>query len=258
MNVLSLGAGVQSSTLLLMADSDEIPEKLDAAIFADTGWEPRAVYEHLEWLERTVSIPIVRVSVGNILDDTLAGRLPRADGQNKRFATMPFHLRNLDGEPAMLRRQCTNEYKVRPIRAWIARRQTDLWLGISLDECHRMKPSGVKYIANRYPLIEHRMTRHDCLRWLSARGFPIPPKSACVGCPFHGDAYWRGLRSESPEEWQAAVRFDASIRNAPQRVTGTIYVHRSLQPLDEVDLRTPGDYGQQELFGQECEGICGV
>lgn len=38
MRILSLGAGVQSSTLALMAEHGEI-EKPDYAIFADTGWE---------------------------------------------------------------------------------------------------------------------------------------------------------------------------------------------------------------------------
>ena len=51
--VLSLGAGVRSSTVLLMSYHGELP-LLDAAIFADTQWEPKAVYEHLEWLKQEV------------------------------------------------------------------------------------------------------------------------------------------------------------------------------------------------------------
>ena len=39
--ILSLGAGVQSSTMALMADQGAFGDKPDAAIFADTGWEPR-------------------------------------------------------------------------------------------------------------------------------------------------------------------------------------------------------------------------
>ena len=50
LNVLSLGAGVQSSTLLLMSLNGDMPP-LDYVIFADTGWEPRAVYDHLEKLK---------------------------------------------------------------------------------------------------------------------------------------------------------------------------------------------------------------
>jgi 3'-phosphoadenosine 5'-phosphosulfate sulfotransferase (PAPS reductase)/FAD synthetase len=48
LRVLSLGAGVQSTTLALMAAHGEI-EPPHCAIFADTGWEPRAVYDHLDW-----------------------------------------------------------------------------------------------------------------------------------------------------------------------------------------------------------------
>ncbi len=50
LRVLSLGAGVQSTTLALMIEKGEIP-MVDAAIFADTGAEPKAVYDHLDWLE---------------------------------------------------------------------------------------------------------------------------------------------------------------------------------------------------------------
>lgn len=49
-SVLSLGAGVQSTTLLLMACHGEFDEQPVEAIFADTGWEPAAVYRHLDWL----------------------------------------------------------------------------------------------------------------------------------------------------------------------------------------------------------------
>lgn len=47
LRILSLGAGVQSTTLALMAAHGEIGAMPDCAIFADTGWEPKAVYEHL-------------------------------------------------------------------------------------------------------------------------------------------------------------------------------------------------------------------
>lgn len=70
---LSLGAGVQSSTLLLLAMRGEIPT-FDAAIFADTGWEPAPVYAHLRRLQRLAApagIPVVQVSAGNIRRDAL-------------------------------------------------------------------------------------------------------------------------------------------------------------------------------------------
>ena len=54
LRILSLGAGVQSSTLALMIEKGEIP-MVDAAIFADTMGEPKAVYTHLNWLEKQLS-----------------------------------------------------------------------------------------------------------------------------------------------------------------------------------------------------------
>ena len=36
------------------------------------------------------------------------------------------------------------------------------------------------------------------------------------------------------------------------------WLHRSCVPLEEVDLSTEMDAGQLDMFGNECEGLCGV
>ncbi len=116
LEVLSLGAGVQSTTLLMLSAQGELP-KLDAAIFADTGWEPQVVYDHLDRLEKEVAIPagipIYRVGVGNIRNDAL--------DPGHRFASMPLYVKSPEGKRGMARRQCTAEYKVRPIKEQIRR-----------------------------------------------------------------------------------------------------------------------------------------
>ena len=63
--VISLGAGVQSSTMMFLA-FDGVIKDVDAAIFADTGNEPKAVYEYLDLLKKKVGskIPIYVVSKG--------------------------------------------------------------------------------------------------------------------------------------------------------------------------------------------------
>ena len=53
--ILSLGAGVQSTCVLLMSGRGELP-KLDCAVFSDTGWEPPEVYEHFAWLVKDVDL----------------------------------------------------------------------------------------------------------------------------------------------------------------------------------------------------------
>ena len=55
LRILSLGAGVQSSTLALMIEKGEIP-MVDAAIFADVKGEPKAVTDWLEYLKKHKSL----------------------------------------------------------------------------------------------------------------------------------------------------------------------------------------------------------
>ena len=57
LRVLSLGAGVQSSTLALMIHKGEIP-MVDCAIFADTQAEPPKVYDWLKFIKKTVNYAI--------------------------------------------------------------------------------------------------------------------------------------------------------------------------------------------------------
>lgn len=112
----------------------------------------------------------------------------------------------------------------------------------------------------RYPLLELGLTRADCLHWMAEQGYPVPPRSACIGCPFHSDEEWRDMRDHRPEEWADACSFDARIRNAGG-MRGETFLHRSCVPLAEVDLRTPEERGQLsfiEDWDHECEGMCGL
>jgi hypothetical protein len=268
MIVLSLGAGVQSSALLVMAARGELDAMPDFAVFSDTGWEPKAVYEHLDRLEKDFNhiIPIVRVSVGNIREDTLSGRLPRnlATSEGRRFATMPFHLWTGPNTKGMLRRQCTEEYKLKPLRRWLRAKMKErgekvctMLIGISRDESHRIKTSSLRYITNEYPLVDRGLKRSDCERILQEAGYAAV-KSACIGCPFKDAKRWRDT---DPDDMREAIEFDAAIRNLP-RIKGDVYLHPSLKPLSEVDFRSAEDHGQRTMFGDqfgnECEGMCGV
>ena len=245
----------------------------DCAIFADTQWEPKAVYDWLDWLETKLPFPVYRVTAGSIRENLLSN----TTGQ--RIAAVPWHMRLPNGDRAMGRRQCTSEYKIVPIERKVrellglAKGQrgpkeiaVEQWIGISLDEIQRMKDSSKHYIQHRWPLIEARMTRSDCLLWMERKGYPKPEKSSCIGCPYHSDQQWRELRDTMPDEWADAVLVDGIIRNGTPKQTmpdkpvmlGTQFMHRSLVPLDEVDLTTAADHGQQDMFNNECDGMCGV
>lgn len=267
LTVLSLGAGVQSTTVALMAAHGEITPMPDCAIFADTGWEPKAVYAHLRWLmsPNVLPFPVHVVGSRDLRENVLA-----SVNRNKApFASVPWFIRNKDTTDGMGRRQCTREYKIEPIakkqrellgyqpRQRIPSASAECWIGISLDEAFRVKPARNAWQTNRWPLIEKRMHRSDCLRWLERHGYPTPPKSSCIGCPFHSDQHWREMRDNAPLEWSDAVAVDSAIRHA-FRTKGEQYMHSSRKPLDQVDLSTAEDKGQLDLFNNECEGMCGV
>ena len=252
MRIISLGAGVQSTTLALLAHHGEI-EPPDYAVFADTGWEPKAVYKHLDWLESYLSFPVVRVSAGNLKDNLLG----KTKGQ--RFATVPLFTAN----GGMGLRQCTYDHKIRPIQRFCKPFSSKgnpviSQIGISTDEWARMKPSRVKYMKNTWPLIDElEMSRNDCMVWLKDKGHTVPPKSACLGCPYHNDAQWREIKTEYPEEFEETCKVDEAIR-VDDKFKFKRYMHRSLKSLRDVDFRTMEEMGQLNFFTDECEGMCGV
>lgn len=252
--VLSLGAGVQSSTLALMCAAGEI-EAPEIAIFADTQDEPKAVYAWLDWLETQLPFPIRRVSRGKLSTTALQVRSSAAG--NKYLKPMiPVYVDNA-GKKGMVARHCTKDFKVDPIMGAIrhirAGRNVIQYLGISFDELERMKPSKVPYIRNEYPLVERRLTRQHCLDWMQSHGFSEPPRSACIYCPFHSDAEWLRL---PPEEMAGAIAFEKEYQAAfaASNLDGVPYLHADRKPLDEVEF---SDSPQRD-FINECEGVCGV
>lgn len=270
--VISLGAGVQSSTMALMAARGEIRPMPDAAIFADTGWEPPAVYDYLAFLEDALPFPVYRVSAGNLRDDLMRAASSRHRSGKElasRVASPPLFSRKDDGsQMGMLPRQCTTGYKIEPLtkkqrellgyapRKRIPANSIEVWIGISLDEMQRIKESSDCWAVHRWPLIERRMTRRDCLAWYEGTNYPRPPRSACIGCPYKSNAEWRAVRND-PALWADAVEVDTAIREGLRKTRDHLYLHRQCVPLDEVDLSTPEERGQVSWL-DECEGMCGV
>jgi len=115
LNILSLGAGVQSSTMALMAAKGEIRPMPEAAIFADTQVEPKAVYEWLDWLEKQLPFPVHRVTAGNLWEESIKLRLSKTSGQVYVKTLIPAYIDKGEGKKGLLGRKCTADYKVREI-----------------------------------------------------------------------------------------------------------------------------------------------
>ena len=256
LRVISLGAGVQSSTMFLRSCRGELP-RADVAIFADTQAEPKAVYNYLRLLKdigKRHGIPVETVTAGDLFKAVVAP---------ETFAPIPFFsTRNGLHTVGMARRQCSHQYKLRPIRKWIrdllrerGGERVEMMIGISLDEVGRMKPSGVKYIENTYPLIYiDRWTRGDCLAWLKDH-YPMPPRSACSFCPYRSDREWEQIKLHDRDAWAQALSVDRALRDRPG---GKGYLHRQARPLDLIDFRDAPGQMELDLFTNECEGMCGT
>lgn len=266
--VLSFGAGVQSTTLLRMAIAGEI-EPVQHIIFSDTGWEPAGVYEHMRNMRNVAEkagIEFHVVSHGNIRTDMF--------DEHAHFTSMPVFVIGKEGERAIGRRQCTNEYKLKPLLkkqreiAGLKPRQRSkehlitTLIGISWDESQRMRDPAFPWIRNEYPLVDRRITRNDCMQYHEKLGLPKPPRSACIGCPYHSNREWREMKLNDPTSWDDAVFVDEQLRSHPvvseRLFQGRAFLHEHRIPLSQVDLSNEEDRGQLSLFGGECEGMCGV
>ena len=260
--------------MCLMAEQGHFGDKPDCAIFADTGWEPKSVYENIDWLKSQVTFPIIEASNGrNLRDDVVDG----VNAQGQAWLTLPAYLADHDGEPAGINwRQCTKNYKldpihkalqkklgVRPRQVLSAETNVEMWLGITTDESLRVKPSRNWWINHRYPLIDDMpMTRDECLEWFR-ENYPRRnlTRSACVGCPFRSSESWLQVRQSEPELFADAVRIDELLRspdhNAGRMFHKRAYLHHRRIPLAEaLDL----DIQDREAnaFINECEGHCGL
>jgi hypothetical protein len=266
LRVLSFGGGVQSSTLVYMMIDGLLPW-VDAIIYAETGDDGGVTDAHINVMEGLIrsasnECQFLRVSNGRKLSDDIRRR---ADNDAGRFVAAPFYAAG----GGQARRQCTREFKIEPLekaqrkllgyepRQIIPPGSAEVWIGFSTDEVVRAGAAFARWSVNRFPLLEQRMSRRDCINWINEKGFPMPPRSACVFCPFRTAADWRSLKANDPEGFETACEIDRLLRETNEgRMKEKLYVHRSLKPLSEVDFSTAEEQGQGML--NICEAGCGV
>ena len=281
--VHSNGMGQQSVALYLLSSLGHIP-RFDYSVFVDPGAEDpetNRYYEYLKrWGRKNKGVQLIRVQEKNIENDLFSSK----NSTGERFVSIPAFTKNRDGSTGILRRQCTEEYKIEVINKFVRQRLYKLkpkqWLpnghtwvmGITLEEMHRISNPRDSRSLKLYPFLStqttktsrefvkgydfcFQWTRSNCTSLIASLGLKIPPKSACYFCPYKGNQEWKDLKANNPDFFDKAVELDRSIRDSSQRgIKQPIYLHRSCVPLDQVDFDsqlTLNDFG--------CEsGMCGV
>lgn len=190
--------------------------------------------------------------------ETLYQRLTRPDS---RSIDIPVKMSN--GAPG--NRACTADFKIKVVDRWLREHgakieNAQVGIGISLDEFQRMKPNldpaTRDWKENKFPLIELRMTRQDCIKIIQKAGLPVPPKSSCYFCPFHPLARWQEMRVTEPELFQKSCELE-TMMNERRIALGKdkVWFSNKLKPLEKVTT----DLEQKSLFEDEigCDsGYC--
>jgi hypothetical protein len=238
--IISLGLGVQSTALYYMSSMGELP-RLDMAIFADTGAEKEATLEYLDylldWQKKNDGIPIYIANYINLYKDL----------QISKMTIIPAFYEDKDGKTGMLRRRCTSNYKIKQINkkyrevSGIGRKnypKTEVWIGISYEEKHRMNVPKEKWKTHVYPFCGYSINsngktekldlglikkRSMIYEWYEKHKLPIPVKSSCVFCPFMSDFNFQTLKKESPNDFKIACEIDEIIyKKDKSRIHGTL------------------------------------
>jgi hypothetical protein len=208
----------------------------DHVVIADTGREAQATWDYMTaHVEPLLGRKIIVAGHEMATVDLRSG--------NGDFL-MPFFTAS-----GKLPTFCSTEWKRRVVHRKLRElgvKSCRLWIGISVDEVARAKPSGVGWIEHRFPLLmDFPMRRVECLTLVRKAGLPEPPRSSCWCCPHRQNDEWRSLPAE---EFKKAVALEAEIR----AVDPELFLHRDRVPLSEVALEAPKE---ANLFG-ECDGYC--
>ena len=161
-HILSFGGGVNSVALMVLLLREGLP--LDEALFADTGREVPETYDYLSIAQDYLGnygVPLTIVS-------KRGGSLYETAWDRRVF-------------PSTIWRWSTRDFKIAPILRHYRSLDSHVnqYLAIAWDEVHRMKDSRVDYVTNLYPLIDHRLTRADCVAIIEGEQLPVPQGSSC-------------------------------------------------------------------------------
>jgi hypothetical protein len=148
---IAFGAGQCSSVLPFILDD------YDLIIFADTGWELPLTYEWVKIVEK--SFPEKFIWIKTNMPNTIKHHPPI----------------------------CTKKFKVEPIRRYLRSikvKKAIKYLGMTYEEKDRITENSVKWVKHEYPLIDLKITRKDCQKYLLDNFGVVPPRSGCTICKY--------------------------------------------------------------------------
>jgi len=272
MKILSCGAGMQSTALALMSCekkmlmakmsrrnvqgqlslfSDEpYPEVpiYDCIIFCNLGYEAPWVYRQVDFIRRACAraeIPFVVLDT-HLYDDYIS------NFGKSRVVSVPFWTIGEDGRKAKLRRNCTIDKKILAIQKYVrwellgyAKGQHlkaediqghEMHIGFSWEERRRMFDSYNPMFVNRFPLVDMGAERPDNYKYILEKWGLETRASACCICPFHQNYFFKFLKENHEEEYNAVVRLDALLEEKQPLtpIRSEMFISRSRKRIIEL------------------------
>ena len=233
--ILNYGGGTQTVAMCILVVRGILPRP-DAIIAADTGREMPTTWEYANAHMRPL------LEKHGIELHIASHDLATLDLYDKHGSTlMPVYTKT-----GKTRTFCSGEWKARVVRRY-ARRVLNLptpitnWIGFSLDEARRVKGDD----GRKYPLLDLKLTRNDCLEIITGEGLPIPPKSRCWMCPNQTNDQWLEVYNNK-ELWTNAVNLDEELRAGFDM--HEIFLHKERIPLQLVKLDTTNSASEPSAF----------
>lgn len=214
-NVLSLGAGVNSTALLILKTQGKVD--FDLAVFSDTGAENPETYQYIEevikpfCLKHGIALEIIKREGKNLYEESLEKKII----------------------PTRIFRSCTDKFKTRVLRKFVMTKFPDaivhFLIGIDAGEQNRAKQD----CGNFFPLIELNIDRKECERIIRDAGLPIPKKSGCFFCPFTPKNGWLNLLKNHPSLYEKAEELEKNGQRYPEMTLTNIPLERVRKSIED-------------------------
>ena len=241
---ISYGGGVQSTALIILAVQGKIPP-VQAALFSNVGDDSehpatnKYVREIMTPWAASHGLPVIELhrTLKTGETQTLWQRIMDYQGDKLRE---PIPVYGWSGAP--MSRSCTADHKIRVLAKYVKsvtpkeQWPIEMCIGISTDEIQRAnKGKNEKWEERMYPLLDLGLNRGDCANVIKEAGLPVPPKSSCFFCPYHGMQTWSELRRDDPELFEKACQLEDTLNNRrAAREMQPVFLTRKAAPLRDV------------------------
>lgn len=273
MKILSYGAGVQSTALVLMScenakSNGSLPYPLvpiyDAVIYCDLGLEPPWVISQLEFAQNACKEAGIYFKV---LDTKLYQHFLENFGE-RRTISIPWWTLRDDGKKSKMPRNCTIDFKVNEITNYVRWellgykkgqrlkpedvKGHQMHMGFGIEEQHRCHENPHQLFTNHFPLVDMGMDRTASYAYILEHWGLKTKASACAFCPFHRNYYFQHLKQYAPETYQAILKVDHLLRDKTPKppMDSDLFVSRSRKRLEDLTLEDCDDAECFEYCGQ--------